>query len=153
MLFGPMKLPGSLYCVILSILQWNQWEIVDLGYIGKLSRRPSGCHILLCIVRLERLAVLSAARKRKSGVVYYAWFEEAWLIKLRTFLKGRLKYMWFCFADSVFYCYFIVIASVLYKVWKVTPRVGVDLTGQRCSSRVWFNRFLYIEKSVFFTVL
>ena len=62
-----------------------------MGYIGKLSRGPSGSHILLCIVRLELLAELSAVWKRKSGVVHYAWFEVAWLIKLRTVLKGRFK--------------------------------------------------------------
>ena len=62
-----------------------------MGYIGKLSRGPSGSHILLCLVRLERLAELSAVWKRKSGVVHYAWFEVAWLIKLRTVLKGRFK--------------------------------------------------------------
>ena len=80
----------------------------DLGYIWKLSRGPNGSHILHCIVRLELLAVLSAVWKWKSGVVYYTWFEVAWLIKLRTVLKGRLKIYVICVCRFcvllLFYC-------------------------------------------------
>ena len=142
-----MKLTSSLYCVILSILQWNQWEIVDLGYIGKFSMRSNECHILLCIIRLVRLAVLSAVRKWKSGVVYYTWFEVAWLIKLRTFLKGRLK----LYSDFVLQisC-FIAILLWLYRfllVWKVSPRVGVEISGQRCSSR-----YLVLQVSIHWAI-
>src|SRR5208282_3691336 len=88
-----------------------------------------------------------------SGVVYYTWFEVAWLIKLRTFLKGRLKlYSDFvlqisCFIAILLYCtgFYWFGRFLLGLVWKYL--------GKGVAHGIWFNRSLYIEQLVLLTVL